>query len=182
MADFDKNCDQIYGDWNLPRYNTYPTISGLQVNFIDESDYVEPVTLEEFKDHAYIDADTDDNLLDLYLKAARIDVENYLQRSLGIRTIQLLAQRLPKNYRLPWSPVESIEGTDFTLFGDILKEGGTDVTIEYVTNASLVNDSIKQAIYKQAFSYYENRDANQGIELESVVKMILSKYRRVQFP
>ena len=180
MAEFNKNCDQIYGDWNLPRYDTYPVVSGLQYRFKSEINYIEPVTLQDFKDHAYIDTDTDDNLLALYLKAARIDVENYLQKSLGIRTITLLAQRLPKNYRLPWGPVESIEGTDFTLFGDILKEGGTNVTIEYTTNASLVNDSIKQAIYKRAFDYYENRGS--AGPMPDIVKLILNPYRRVVFP
>lgn len=179
--DFDKNIDQLC-EWGLPRYNTHPATSGLQISFIDETEYEEPVTVLEFKDHAYIDDATDDNLLALYLKAARIDVENYLQKSLGIRTVQLLAQRLPKNYRLPWGPVETIDTADYTNFGDILIEGGTDLTIEYTTNESLVSDSIKQAIYKQAFNYYENRDSNQAVELQSIVKTILNPFRRVQFP
>lgn len=179
MADFDKNIDQIC-TYGLPRYDTYPAISGLQISFIDEDSYIEPVTVEEFKDHAYIDADTDDNLLELFLKAARIDVENYLQRSLGVRTIRLQALRLPKNYLLPWGPVESVETAGFTLFGDILKEGGTDVTVEYVTNESLVNDSIRQAIYKRAFEYYENRGSSGP--MPDIVKIILNPYRRMVFP
>ena len=182
--DYYKNAD--YCEFGLPSYNCHPVTSGLQYSFIDEDNYVEPWNLQEFKDHGYIDADTDDNLISLYLKAARIDVENYLQKSLGIRTIQLLALRLPKNYRIPWGPVESIATAGFTLFGDILKEGGEDVTIEYTTNASLVTDSIKQAIYKQAFNYYENRDSNlmtnQGTSLESVTKAILNPYRSIKFP
>lgn len=178
--DYYNNSDLLCNEFGLPRYNTYPSTSGLQVTFIDEEDYEEPVTVEEFKDHAYIDADTDDNLLELYLKAARIDVENYLQKSLGIRTVQLLAQRLPKDYRLPWGPVESVETAGFTLFGDILKEGGADVTVEYVTNAGLVNDSIRQAIYKRAFDYYENRGS--AGPMPDIVKIILNPYRRVVFP
>lgn len=177
--DFDKNIDQLC-NFGLPRYDTYPATSGLQISFIDETEYEEPVTVLEFKDHAYIDADTDDNLLELYLKAARIDVENYLQKSLGVRTIQLLAQRLPNNYRLPWGPVESVDTADYTNFGDILIEGGTDLTIEYTTNASLVNDSIKQAIYKRAFDYYENRGS--AGQMPNVVQMILNPFRRVVFP
>lgn len=179
MADFDKNIDQLC-DYGLPRYDCYPATSGLQYSFTDEISYVEPWDLEEFKDHAYIDADTDDNLLELYLKAARIDVENYLQQSLGIRTITLLAQRLPKNYRLPWGPVDTIVTADFTVFGGILIEGGKDVEIEYTTNASLVNDSIRQAIYKRAFDYYENRGS--AGPMPDLVKVILSPYRRVVFP
>lgn len=178
--DYYNNSDLLCNEFGLPRYNTYPSTSGLQISFIDESEYDEPVTVEDFKDHAYIDADTDDNLLEMYLKAARIDVENYLQKSLGIRTVQLLAQRLPKDYRLPWGPVESVETAGFTLFGDILKEGGTDVTVEYVTNEGLVNDSIRQAIYKRAFDYYENRGS--AGPMPDIVKIILNPYRRVVFP
>lgn len=181
MADFDKNIDQLC-EWGLPRYNTYPATSGLQISFIDETEYEEPVTVLEFKDHAYIDADTDDNLLELYLKAARIDVENYLQKSLGIRTVQLLAQRLPKNYRLPWGPVESIETDGYTLFGEILKEGGEAVTIEYVTNASLVNDSIKVVIYQTAFNIYEVRSGRPEKYPDSMIKASLNPFRRVVFP
>lgn len=184
--DYFNNSDILDDTFGLPRYQTYPVLSGLQYTFTDESEYVEPWDLEEFKDHAYIDADTDDNLLSLYLKSARIDVENYLQRSLGVRTITLLAMRLPKNYKLPWGPVESVSTTGFTLFGDILKEGGEEVTVEYVTNDSLVNDSIRQAIYKQAFNYYENRDKYKDPKfaggLIDEVKMILAPYRRVKFP
>lgn len=181
MADFDKNIDQIC-NFGLPRYDTYPATSGLQISFIDETEYEEPVTVLEFKDHAYIDDATDDNLLALYLKAARIDVENYLQKSLGIRTVQLLAQRLPKNYRLPWGPVEAIDTADYTNFGDILIEGGTDLTIEYTTNASLVNDSIKVAIYQTAFNIYEVRSGRPEKYPDSMIKASLSPFRRVVFP
>lgn len=181
--DYFRNFDLLCND--LPT-SCYPAISGLQISVIDESNYVEPVSVEEFKAHGYIDTDTDDSLLDLYLKAARIDVENYLQKSLGIRTIRLMALKLPTNYRLPWGPVETIVSSGFTNFGNILIEGGTDVTVEYTTNASLVNDSIKGAIYKQCFNYYENRDSNvmttQGTSLESVTKVILNPYKAVKFP
>lgn len=179
MAEFDKNCDQLTSIY--PVYER-SSVSGLQLSILSESDYVEPWNLEEFKDHAKIDFATDDNLLNLYLKSARIDVEQYLQRSLGIRSIRLIALRLPKNYRLPFGPVEEITTSGYTLFGDIVKEGGEEVTIDYTTNESLVNDSIKQAIYKQAFNYYENRDSNQPVEMDSIVKKILSPYRLIQFP
>lgn len=181
MADFDKNIDQLC-DFGLPKYNTYPATSGLQISFVDEASYVEPVTVAELKDHAYIDAETDDNLLALYLKAARIDVENYLQKSLGVRTIQLLAQRLPKNYRLPWGPVDYIDSDDLTLFGDILIEGGTDLTIDYTTNASLVNDSIKVAIYQTAFNIYEDRAGREPKYPDSLIKASLEPFRTKRFP
>jgi hypothetical protein len=173
--DFDKNIDQLCN----PLFPVYERsrVSGLQLSIINESEYVDPWDLDDFKDHAKIDFATDDNLLELYLKAARIDVEQYLQRSLGVRTFNLLAMTLPKNYRLPFGPIAEIFTTGFTLFGDILKEGGKDINIEYSTNASLVNDSIIEAIYKQAFNYYENRDSNEPVQLQSIVKVILAPYR-----
>jgi hypothetical protein len=176
MADFDKNCDHLNA--LFPVYER-DRVSGLQVTIISEAYYVEPYDLDDFKDHAKIDFATDDNLLNLYLKAARIDVEQYLQRSLGVRTINLLALHLPKNYRLPFGPVASITTSGFTLFGDIIKEDGKDVNIEYITSDTLVNDSIIQSIYKQAFNYYENRDSNQPVELQSIVKAILAPYRSI---
>ena len=174
MADFDKNCDQLNS--LFPVYER-SRVSGLQLTIINESEYVDPWDLDDFKDHAKIDFATDDNLLELYLKAATIDVEQYLQRSLGVRTFNLLALTLPKNYRLPFGPVAEIFTAGFTLFGDILKEGGKDVNIEYSTNASLVNDSIIEAIYKQAFNYYENRDSSTDMPLDNIVKKILRPYR-----
>ena len=181
MADFDKNCDQ-YGTNLLPMYGNKDRLTGLNLTVIDESSYVEPYDLDEFKEHAQIDFATDDSLLAIYLKAARIDVEQYLQKSLGIRTIRLEALTIPKNYRLPFGPVNTITTSGFTLFAGMVKEGGEDVTIEYVTNASLVNDSIKQGIYKQALNYYENRDSNQPIGLDNVVDMILRPFKDVKFP
>ena len=176
MADFDKNCDQLNA--LFPVYER-DRVSGLQVTITSEAYYVEPYDLDDFKDHASIDFATDDNLLSLYLKAARIDVEQYLQRSLGVRTINLLALHLPKNYRLPFGPVATITTSGFTLFGDILKEGGKDLNLEYITADTLVNDSIVQAIYKQAYNYYENRDSNEPVQLQSIVKAILAPYRAI---
>jgi hypothetical protein len=182
MADFDQNVDVI--NWTgLPVYEKVGT-QGLQITFTSEVGYVEPYDLTDFKDYARIDFDTDDNLLTIFLKAARIDVERYLQKSLGIRTISLTALKLPKNYVLPYGPVESVSTTGYTKVGDILKEGGTDVVIEYVTNASLVNDSITKAIYAQALHYYEYRDKFSKLQGTVVdeVKMCLYSFKRLQFP
>jgi len=178
MADYEKNIDQL-SEFLLPSYQNSNRASGLDVSFVDESEYVEPYSLDEFKDHAQIDFATDDNLLELYLKAARIDVENYLQKSLGIRTVNLLALTLPKNYRLPFGPVDSISTIGFSNFGDLLVEGGENINIEYVTKVTLVNDSIKQSIYKQAYNYYENRNSNEPTQMDSIVKVILNPYKSI---
>ena len=183
------------GNNNFPRYDynedmlgnilpvyEYKGASGLQVTFTDEELYVEPYDIEDFKDYAKIDFDTDDNLIELFLKSARQNIEQYLQKSLGIRTISLIALHLPKNFKLPFGPIEAIITEGFNLFGDLLKEGGKYIEIEYETNASLVNDAIIQAIYRQAYHYYENREAEFNPNLVSEVKLLLSPYKRIVFP
>ena len=165
----------------LPTYQ-YKGASGLQVTFTSEEDYVEPYDLEDFKDYSRIDFDTDDNLIELFLKSARQNIEQYLQKSLGIRTINLIALNLPKNYKLPFGPIESITTEGYNLFGDLLKEGGKEINITYVSNASLVNEAIKQAIYRQAYHYYENREANTKPDLLNEVKLLVNPYKRIVFP
>ena len=182
MADFDQNSDIL--DWTgLPVYEKAGT-KGLQISFTSESSYVEPFTLADFKDFARIDFDTDDNLIESFLTAARIDIERYLQKSLGVRTITLSALQLPKNFYLPYGPVQTISTTGFTKVGDILKEGGTDIELVYISNASLVNQAITNAIYRQALNYYENR--NRFTQLQGTiideVKIALYPYKKIQFP
>jgi hypothetical protein len=182
MAHYDQNIDSL-NSTGLPIYEKAGT-QGLQVTFTSESGYVEPYDLDDFKDYARIDFDTDDNLLAIFLKAARVDVERYLQKSLGIRTISLTALKLPKNYVLPYGPVQSVSTTGYTNVGDILKEGGIDVVIEYISNASLVNDSITKSIYAQALHYYEYRNKFSQLQgtIVDEVKMCLYSFKKIQFP
>ena len=181
--DFDKNVDQLYFT-GLPKYGQSDRVSGLQFQF-DDSYYIEPWDIQDFKDFARIDTDTDDNLLALFLKSARITVEQYLQKSLGVRTVLLFATKLPKNYLLPWGPVDTILTDGFTNFGDILREGGTDVELEYTTSG-LINDTILTAIYKQAYGLYENRDKYRDPKFASglidEVKRDLAPFKRLQWP
>jgi hypothetical protein len=179
MAGYEYNEDML-GDI-LPVYE-YQGATGVQVTFTSESNYFEPFGVEDFKDYARIDYDTDDNLILLFLKSARQNIEQYLQKSLGVRTVRLLALHLPKNYKLPYGPINSITTAGYTLFGDLLKEGGKDIDITYVTNSSLVNDAIKQAIYRQAYHYYEHREDEMKPDLVSEVKLLVNPYKRIVFP
>ena len=182
MADFDQNVDVI--NWTgLPVYEKAGT-QGLQISFTSESGFIEPCNLTDFKDYARIDFNTDDNLLEAFLKAARIDIERYIQKSLGIRTITLTALQLPKNFVLPYGPVATVTTTGYTKVGDILKEGGSDVEVVYTSNASLVNETIKQAIYRQALHYYEDRDKFSQLQgtIVDEVKMALYSFKKIQFP
>lgn len=143
----------------------------------------EPVTTTFFKNHARIDFDTDDTLVASYLIAARMYLEQWSQLSFGAKTIGLTALRLPKYYKLMYGPVNVITSpaSGFTLSGDILKEGGTDIDIEYTTTG-IINDLIRVAICRYAAGLYASREniftnrdgtaINPDIMMDEAMKMI----------
>lgn len=71
---------------------------------------VEPVTVSELKFWARIDGDYEDTVLEGIIKTARKKVEDYLNRSLIEKTIELHLDNWEyNNYELPLSPVLSID-------------------------------------------------------------------------
>lgn len=149
--DYYKNVDK------LGCYNSIPlTASGVQYSVIEDLD-AEPITLEFFKQHARIDFDTDDTLCEVYIKASRLALEQWSQLSFGVKTIGLTALSLPKNYRLMYGKVDSVDTTGFTNKGDILKEGGTDIDIEFTTK-DWIDDCIRVAIARYAAGLYIFRE------------------------
>ena len=83
---YDQNVD-------LLALNTVPfKLKGISYSFIDESEYDEPVKLDDFKDYAGIDWQIDDFTVSKLLKSSRIATENYLNKSLGKRTVLFKAQ------------------------------------------------------------------------------------------
>lgn len=150
MADFYKNSD--YYDC----LNSDLRPDGIQYEVI--TDLVsEPVTVDFFKLHARIDFDTDDALVEAYLLAARIELEQWAQLSFGVKTIGLTALSLPKNYKLMFGKVDTVTTAGFTNVGDILKEGGKDIDIEFTTK-DWVTDLIRIAICRYAAGLYVNRE------------------------
>lgn len=150
--DYNKNFDLI-GDETV-----YLSISGTQYQ-VKTDISAEPVTKEFFKEHARIDFDTDDTLVETYIKAARIYLEKWSMLSFGAKTMILTALSLPKNYKLMFGPVNTITTADFTNVGDILKEGGNDVLIEYTTKADLATDDVvRVAICRYAAGLYIQRE------------------------
>ena len=134
------------------------TISG--TNYIVIEDLAtEPVDKEFFKEHARIDFDTDDNLIEKYITAARKYLESYCQLSFGVKKINLLATCLPKYYKMMFGPVDTITTADFTNKGDLLVQGGYDIDIEFETKETLFNDEVVQiAICRYAAGLYVNRE------------------------
>jgi len=143
-------------DYYLTTTTDEPTLYGVQYSVISDL-ATEPVDLNFFKQHAHIDFETDDNLLSSYLKAARQELEQFTQLSFGVKTIGLTALYLPKNYRLMYGKVDEVTTADFTNVGDILKEGGKDIDIEYTTTG-IINETIKIAICKYAAGLYMFRE------------------------
>lgn len=151
MADFYKNCDKICNVVNGQLY-----ASGIQYSVIEDLEE-EPVTLDFFKQHARIDFDTDDTLCAIYLRAARQELERWSQLSFGVKTMGLTALSLPTNYRLMFGRVDEVTTEGFTNKGDILKEGGTDIDIEYTTK-DWIDDAIRIAICRHAAGLYIFRE------------------------
>lgn len=152
---------------------------GINYDFIDESDYEEPVTLDAFKDYASIDGDSYDAEIETILTGARIACENYLQRSLGLRTVQFSAMYVTNEWALAWSPYEPVD----ELFNNILLTGGEKFSIELETTDKLgKNQSIQLAIMKQAKFEYDNREKFVGggqeiTHLQDEVKSLLKPFK-----
>lgn len=177
MADFYKNCDKIC-DGNY----SHLTASGIQYSVIEDLE-TEPFDLDFFKQHARIDFDTDDTLCEVYIKAARQALEQWSQLSFGVKTIGLTALSLPKNYRLMYGKVDEVTTVNFTNKGDILKEGGTDIDIEFITK-DWIDDCIRVAIARYAAGLYINREnitdtKFSGQLLQDEAKNMLNSYRNI---
>lgn len=175
--DYYKNIDKL-------ECNGYISLSasGIQYQVIEDLTE-EPVTLDFFKAHARIDFDTDDILCEIYIKAARQSLEQWSQLSFGIKTIGLTAISLPTNYRLMFGKVATVDTAGFTNKGDILKEGGTDIDIEFTTK-DWIDDSVRVAIARYAAGLYINRenvtDTKYSAQvLQDEAKTMLQPYRNL---
>lgn len=178
MADFYKNSDQLGSENSTDHYYA----QGVQYSVVDDL-VTEPVTLEFFEDHARIDFDTDDTLCASYIKAARQYLEQWSQLSFGVKTIRLTALQLPKNYKLMFGKVDTVITANFTNIGDILKEGGNDIDIDFTT-LDWIDDTIKIAICRYAAGLYINRENITDTKFSSQAlideaKVMLQPYRNI---
>lgn len=133
MADYYKNIDKLCSENTLSRYdNPSAAAEGLTYTVVNDL-VLEPVDIDDFKTHARIDFNTDDYLIEKYLKAARQYLEGWSQLSFGEKTIKVMALRLPPKWRLMHGPYRSVVTPGYTLFGDILMEGGSQIEVELET-------------------------------------------------
>jgi hypothetical protein len=178
---YDQNADILYSA--KPPYK----LKGISYQFTDETNYLEPVSLEDFKDYAGIDWDIDDSLVSKLLTSSRVATEKYLLKSLGIRSVLFKAQECYENYELSWAPVEEVVTEGFTVFSNLLVEGGKDIEVEFITNASFVDETIKEAIMMKAMDSFNNRGRyltryRETGELVDRWKDLLRPYRKMVYP
>lgn len=178
---YDQNADILH-------YARTPhKLKGIQYKFTDETNYCEPVSLDEFKDYAGIDWQIDDFLVSKLLTSARVATEKYLLKSLGVRTVLFTAQECYENYPLSWVPVEEVVTPGFSVFSNLLVEGGKDIEVEFITNASFVDETIKEAIMMKAMDSFNNRGRyltryRETGELVDRWKDLLRPYRKMVYP
>ena len=149
----------------------------------------EPVTIADFKQHARIDFNTDDNLIDLYLKSARQYLEQWSQLSFGDKIIRFRAISVPDYWQLMYGPYQD----DTRLTGDILIRGGHHVDEEFTTGwpNDHLPDAIKIAICRYAAGLYAIRE-NMIFSVNGVVQdpntfmdeaqKMLHPWRNITFP
>lgn len=148
-------CYSPFGTIGQPR----GSVQGISYTVVQDLDE-EPVTVAFAKEHMRIDFATDDNLVESYLKSARQYLEKFSQLSFGSKRIRFRALRVPPRWRLMYGPYSSIAtpNSGYTLFGDMLVEGGDNVDIELTTEWPDLPENIRVSICKRAAGEYAFRE------------------------
>lgn len=145
----------------------------------------EPVTLDEAKNWMAKDlADTtDDDLIELLITAARRQLERFTGLSFGTKELSILVELdgCAEPYRLPFGPVQSVEGItlDRPFQDDLTLADGTDYelvglgqlrtrtegihTIQYTTGYTTLPEDLKEDVLRVTAWLYQNR----GIRFEA---------------
>lgn len=184
--DFYKNEDYFRKQGGL--VDSIPSTSGIQYHIVKDL-ITEPVSIEFFKAHIRVDWNTDDSLLEIYLKSARQYLERWSQLSFGAKEMKLTALRLPANYRLMYGPVDEI--TDYENLGDtMLNPPLKNVTIDFTTKWEELPEAIKVAICKRAAGDYlirenvlltEKGNVQESKELYDEAQKLMLPFRNVTF-
>jgi|GEM_PF-2027408 len=131
MADFFKNSDRICLERELTPSSR--PVRGVEYTFLTDLAN-EPVDANVFKQHIRCDYNVDDNLIAMYLKAARQHLEEVAQLSFGERTVRMTALSMVDNWKVMYGPVDTVTAPYVKFGKDIItNSGGTNVSIEYTT-------------------------------------------------
>lgn len=95
----------------------------------------EPIDTTYLKQHARIDFNVDDNLLQDYIVAARQELEEWSGLSFGVKTWKLTANYLPNHYKLSKGPVDAITAGTYDLIGDTVSS--TDLVQNHIKDVDL---------------------------------------------
>lgn len=152
----------------------------------------EPITVAEVRDYLRITTTVEDTLLQAMITAARTRLEKFSNLSFGAKEIQVYWNEVTDWKELPYQPKATItsvldndgneieyetRGTPFLFFKCFGTEG---VTVLYEVEG-FVNDSIKEAIKKEIYTAYENRENfsyNQSYPLSNEAKFLVQPFSR----
>ena len=162
--------------------------------FSDE-DNDEPLSKEEVKDWLRIDGNSDNNIVENLISAARVVIENYLNQSLINRTISVHLNNSCGNICLPFQPFTELvsikDADDNTIDSYLLSNSqfrrlqypcDDGIKVEYKAGPGIggsIPKVIHTAMLMQISFMYENRgDAEVGKSIAPMAKSILKSYRR----
>lgn len=191
--DYYKNIDKLcpdYGSTRIGKPNA--AVEGLSYTIVNDLDS-EPVTTDDFKQHTRIDWNTEDALIEKYLKAARQFLEGWSQLSFGTKTIKVMALRLPPKWKLMYGPYRLVITQGYTLFGDILMEGGSRIEVELETGWP--NDELPEPIVisicryaaglyavRENLIYSVNGVPHEPSEVMDEAQKMIRPYMNITFP
>lgn len=181
--DYYKNADHF-----PTKTDRAPEILGVQYHVVEDLG-IEPVDVAFCKLNARIDWNTEDALIEQYIKGARQYLEKWSQLSFGAKTMRITAMNLPANWRLMYGPVKEITGYE-NLGDTMLNPKLSKVSIEYTTEWKDLPMAIKIAICKRAAGDYmirENYIVNEKGTVQTPTEMydeaqkLLLPYRNQSF-
>jgi len=167
----------------------------IDVLFVEESGFIEPVTVEEALQLCNIDdLGQDTALIEVLITTARQQCEAFTNIGFVHRTVTAVVNNTLGDIYLPYGPVidvESVEykdGTvaDFEVFGVAFKQLATPknewLKVTYTAGYSDLLREFKTAILQQVNYLDKNRgDADKMATLSQMARTILKPNRRVWF-
>jgi len=110
-----------------------------------------PVTVEEVKEFARIDGNDEDLFIENVINAVTKLVENYLNRSLVIKTMQMITDEInSKEIEIPYSPLQSV------LSVNLIDEENNIIEIDK-NNYYVITESIPgRLVFKRTINIYNN--------------------------
>jgi len=184
--DYRRNEDRILLTGSGSSYNQQ-----LDISWIEPSNgFTEPVTLEEAKLFCKIDFDDDDELIEMFITAARQMCEDYTNIGFVSREITAIINNGNGGFYLSLGPITSdVTGADKDLNELTLDVSGNEfkqvisprlhrMSVEYMGGHEVLPQQLKIALLNAIFYLYDNRA--EGVDnIGPIAQMILNPLRRV---